>query len=268
MPRIRRLATLLVLAHGLAAPANAQSIIGRTIDSASDGPVGLVDIELVNAAGNVLASVTSDWDGRFRLGPLAAGSYTLRTTRLGYADAAVDVTVVPDSVVAVEITLSAAAIAIEGVDVNVSRGPAIEHASTYTGLYTRRGDRRWANVVGPNRVYVSSDFEASRGMTVRRFIRQNAPPSLGRGGLLSSAPPPTPGAPHRRMAGCQPLFLERGGIMLPNWMIEGILERSIAEFEGIEMYSRDYEAPGDLRPDLPSACGVIVVWPKRKPGER
>ncbi|HUF51319.1 MAG TPA: carboxypeptidase-like regulatory domain-containing protein, partial [Longimicrobiales bacterium] len=211
-------------------------------------------------------ATSSDWDGRFRFGPLAAARYTLRATRIGYADATVEnVRVMLDSVTRIDVELAADAVRIDGVDVNVRRGPDIQHLATYEGLYTRRGEKRWANVVGTNRVWVHSDFAHVSTKTARQYIFENAPPTLGRGGVLSGASSVRPG-PRRLM--CQPMFSLRGALPMPSFVAEAYLSQPVDDFEGIEIFGYTWEAPASMRPDVHSSCGMIVFWPKRKPGER
>ncbi|HUF51481.1 MAG TPA: carboxypeptidase-like regulatory domain-containing protein [Longimicrobiales bacterium] len=251
------------------APASAQSIAGRVLEQVGQRPIGLVEVTLHNADGVRLIATESDWDGRFRFGPLAAGLYTLRAARIGYADASVQVDVTLDAVSDVVLELSPEAVAIEGVEVNVRRGPDIQHTATYQGLYTRRGEKRWANLAGPNRVFVRSDLEPMSGMILKNFISVHRPPGLGFGGLLGNSLR----APnnHEKLAsrGCQPQFLERGGLPMTKGMVERVLELPISEFEGIEMFGVTHEAPAGIRP-VPARpeCGIVVLWPRRKPGER
>jgi len=109
------------------------SVTGRVTD-ASGQPIAGATVAVVELA----RAATSDKDGRFRLGTLPDGRYTLSARRLGYASSAKSIRVAGASV-EVDITLNASAVRVEPVNVTATRRPigAIDSplpASELTGV--------------------------------------------------------------------------------------------------------------------------------------
>ncbi|MCZ6915517.1 MAG: carboxypeptidase-like regulatory domain-containing protein [Gemmatimonadetes bacterium] len=73
-----------VIAIAGAAPASGQRIQGQVIDSISGVPVGRGFILLLDATGRELIRDLTTPDGRFSLAALGAGTYRLRSERIGY----------------------------------------------------------------------------------------------------------------------------------------------------------------------------------------
>lgn len=92
-------------------------LTGRVVDGA--GPVLAADLALL-LDGDLVARSESDAEGRFRLAA-AAGRYTLRVERLGYAGVTRLVTLVTDTPLVLEIELRPAAVLLEGVGVEAER---------------------------------------------------------------------------------------------------------------------------------------------------
>lgn len=83
--RIRSWLSGLVAVWIIAAPAGAQGFIaGVVTDSATGAAVDLVRLQAVDSAGRVWARANSDENGRFRLGPLAAGTWAVSAYQVGY----------------------------------------------------------------------------------------------------------------------------------------------------------------------------------------
>ncbi|HET9292930.1 MAG TPA: TonB-dependent receptor plug domain-containing protein, partial [Gemmatimonadales bacterium] len=75
----------LVAVWVFAAPASAQGFIaGVVTDSATGAALDLVRLQAVDSTGRIGARANSDESGRFRLGPLAARTWTVSAYQVGY----------------------------------------------------------------------------------------------------------------------------------------------------------------------------------------
>lgn len=79
---------LLILCTLLATPAGAQTVRGRVVDAGSGAPVPGAVVQLLEPGGRRVAAVLVDSAGRYLLTAPAAGTYRLRTERVGFATAA------------------------------------------------------------------------------------------------------------------------------------------------------------------------------------
>jgi Carboxypeptidase regulatory-like domain len=70
-----------------AAPAGAQTVRGRVVDAGSGVPVPGAVVQMLEPGGRRVAAVLADSAGRYRLTAPAAGTYRLRTERVGFATA-------------------------------------------------------------------------------------------------------------------------------------------------------------------------------------
>ena len=87
-PASRQLVAFLSLAAGLLAVAPLQgqgTITGTVTDSASGAPVFGARLQAIAPDGRVVAGTLSNDNGRYRLGPLPAGPWTVTAARIGYA---------------------------------------------------------------------------------------------------------------------------------------------------------------------------------------
>jgi hypothetical protein len=79
--------TLLALALA-AAPASAQAVHGRIVETGTGQPVGGAVVMLMNENGARVAATLTDAEGAYALRASADGTYTVRAQRVSYADAA------------------------------------------------------------------------------------------------------------------------------------------------------------------------------------
>ncbi|MEL6614424.1 MAG: TonB-dependent receptor, partial [Bacteroidota bacterium] len=80
----RLLLLFLALAVGLAPEAVAQSITGRVVDAVTQETLPGANVAVLGADDSILAGAATDLDGRFSLSGLAAGSYRVRVSFVGY----------------------------------------------------------------------------------------------------------------------------------------------------------------------------------------
>lgn len=119
-----------------AGDAAAQTVEGRITDAATEAPVGGATLQLVDDAGAVVRSAASDGRGWFTLRAPAPGVYRIRASRMGYREGVSQpVDLVASSTVAVELRMSADAIALEPVTV---QGRPQSERLAQRGFYERR----------------------------------------------------------------------------------------------------------------------------------
>ncbi|QXD15319.1 TonB-dependent receptor [Rhodocaloribacter litoris] len=117
---------LLLLSLSSTTPARAQAgrIVGTVVDEA-EAPVVRAAVVL---AGTLRGTLT-DEAGRFELGPLAPGTYTLQARALGYEPAEATATVTAGGVARLTLRLATRPVLLEGVEV-VARRPGLEPLAT------------------------------------------------------------------------------------------------------------------------------------------
>lgn len=95
--RVRGWLSGLVAVWVFTAPAGAQGFItGVVTDSATGAAVDLVRLQAVDSTGRIGARANSDESGRFRLGPLAARTWTVSAYQVGYDTIRLDRVLVAD----------------------------------------------------------------------------------------------------------------------------------------------------------------------------
>jgi hypothetical protein len=277
------------LCAGAVVPAavEGQEIRGTVTATSSSEPLSGVRVWLQSSDRLDLSLAITSIDGSFRIRPDDPGEYHLRLTRIGYLEQETEqLTLTEGEVLELRLEMNLDPVRLPGVEVEVEALSAFEvHRATYTGLYMRRGDSRWATP-GGNRVFVRADLEPHTGATVREFIERYAPASIQnqiRGERryqreVIQAEMYGRRLPDRGRDCPLPSFFIRGvdvgDIQRGNDLaiiVEIYLDMPLREVEGIEFYRNSHHAPLELRPSsdvgaIAGACGVIVIWP-RKAGE-
>ena len=146
----------LLLASAGVARAQNGVVTGTVTDSASGAPLGGVAVRVAGAQ----AGTTTRPAGTYRL-PLAAGSYDLVVSRVGYATARIPVRVSAGATITRDVRLAAAATALEGI----------------VAVGTRRPDRVATETPVPVDVVTAADIEAT-GLTETSQIIQRLAPSV------------------------------------------------------------------------------------------
>ena len=113
------LACLLLLLAGGKAAAQPGTVSGQVREAGSAGPLGGVRVEIRAPSGQIIAGGVTNAEGRFRIGNVGSGSYSIRLTHLGFAPH--------------EATLSVAGGAVSSVDVEMRRTPIALEEMTITG---------------------------------------------------------------------------------------------------------------------------------------
>jgi hypothetical protein len=266
----------------LPAHLEAQTIHGTVTQADSGEPLAGVRVWLLNWEGRELSLAMTEPDGTFRIRPDDPGEYRLRAVRIGYRDHETEILELGEGEeLELEISLEPDPVQLPGVTVEVERLPSYEiQRATYTGLYMRRGDNRWATP-GGNRVFVRDDLEPQTGWRVWQFIERYAPANIQRQ-LRSErrfqreviqAEMYGQRRPSRDGACPLPSFFirgsDRGGPGFPTEIPVDVLmylEIPLREIEGIEFYRQSHHAPMELRPAADyrtRACGVIAIWPRQ-----
>ena len=117
------LVSLLTIFLILASPAAAQltsTVTGRVTDAETGRPLPGVNV-LVDGAADGPRGTSTGPAGRFRLGPLEAGTYTLQASFVGYAPRSREVEVPAGDSVRVRFALSPRTVGLEAVEVTARR---------------------------------------------------------------------------------------------------------------------------------------------------
>ncbi|HJU65444.1 MAG TPA: TonB-dependent receptor plug domain-containing protein, partial [Gemmatimonadaceae bacterium] len=114
------LALVAMLAGATPALAQAGSISGRITESETGAAVASARVEAITGNGAVAGSVLSDEQGNYRIANLAAGSYSVRITRLGFQ---------PRRIPSVQVTDAGAQLSLTMVSVATQLNPSVVTAS-------------------------------------------------------------------------------------------------------------------------------------------
>jgi hypothetical protein len=159
--------------------AEGQEFRGVVTAASSGEPLSGVRVWLQSSDRLDLSLAITSIDGSFRIRPDDPGEYHLRLTRIGYLEQESEqLTLTEGEVLELQLEMNLDPVRLPGIEVEVEALPAFEiHRATYTGLYMRRGNPRWATP-GGNRVFVRADLEPHTGATVREFIERYAPANI------------------------------------------------------------------------------------------
>jgi iron complex outermembrane receptor protein len=157
LARISALALSAALALPRPASAQAGSVAGTVVDSATGAPVVAVHVGALDARNVAVASTVTDDHGLFRLAGLAAGTYTLRLARIGYRpvrleDVAAGSTGLAVAMTAIPVPIAPVVVSVERAEQTTLEAPAsisvvsreqvaentamtaVEHVRTTTGV--------------------------------------------------------------------------------------------------------------------------------------
>jgi hypothetical protein len=224
-------AALLVLSvQGTAA----QSVVhGSVLEDATEQPISVVELRLIDSAGVMQARAFSDEQGRFRMQIAASGAYSLTAIRLGYATVdAQGLQLEADDEVELEVRLAPHAVVIESVAVVAQRSVA----GGWWGEFHQRAER--SRRAGRGRIYLRDDIDRIRPVSVRELIDR-----------------------HAWGVRCQPHILLNG--IPTDDLLFGV---SVDLVEGLELYRARDPIPAEYyRSDM---CGLALLWTRSDPGAR
>jgi hypothetical protein len=225
------------LAFACAATAQAQQVRGIVHDVDGRMPVSAADVRLLRADGGLVASTTTNDDGRFVLNVTRGGAMRLEVRHVAYADPdPIEVVVADGEAVDVEVRLSRSAVALDPIVVT-GRSRDLRHERSYVAALTRRAT---LPRVGNRRVMLRNDPEMRNAMAVSDVF------------MWTPAP----------MA-CRIVFLD-GQSMTPDTGA-ALLETSANNYAAVEFYRTWQEAPRDYRRlplggDFYMDCSIVALW--------
>lgn len=125
-------------------PLAAQTLIGRVLDQAHEGPVNGAVVRLVDRSGAERAQAITDGVGRFTLTPPEAGEYFLIAEGFGYtATRSPLIALGTEGTAPIDLMIAPAPIGLEGIDISVEE-VAAEELSAFN-LSPRELGNRWIN---------------------------------------------------------------------------------------------------------------------------
>jgi hypothetical protein len=243
----------LLLPPLLANAVHAQAILGHVRDAATNTPVAVASLWLLDGKQTEVVSITSDTTGRFRLRAPRPGPYTLRVHALGYTPFESETLQLDNRVeLQLEIRLSASALAVEPLRVVGRRNYA--NAGRLAEFHARA---EWVRKTGFGDVYTRADIERINAPTVERLIGNSLVFVRPDGRVVS-----------RNLCELE-IFLDgqpipqaarpRGGLT-----VDGLT--SPEQIEGVEIYRTGMDVPPEFLQQTP--CGAVLIWSRRDGGRR
>ena len=244
--RLKLLPLVLLAGLGLApAPAAAQVVFGRLLDSTTRDPVRFGLVQLLDAQGGLAAAATTDSTGYYVVLAPVPGVYRIAVSRLGYVPGESGLLELePDDALEAELLLPPQPLAMEGITVEAESRPwRLRHPPSLWPYFERR------------------EFYGKLGMG--RFVDRD---------FLERWSGPIQSIPEVNL-----LFLtmqSRSGAMInpcsePAWFLNGCRVRgdindvvSVSELEAVEVYRRATEIPAEFG-GSDSECGVVALWTRR-----
>lgn len=193
--RLSKLACAMSAAVALPAAIHAQTVRG-TVADAGDQPVAGVVVLLVDSTSRVAARGLSDQRGEFRLTADRAGTFRLRTLRIGFRPVTSDPVVLSDgSEVTRRIVLSNVPVALEGmrvVDRSECRAFSDSAAATFAVWEQIRAALTAAQLTEASRAIVSTTVVYDRTMDAAgsKVLRQKSSASTSVATRAWRTPPP------------------------------------------------------------------------------
>jgi hypothetical protein len=139
-------------------PANGK-IVGRVVDASSGAPVPGAQVTLEGTSISALA----EWTGRYTLMDVPAGTHVVSVRMIGYQRKTIrDVVVAPGAGLELDVTVTAAAVEIAGIEVTAAE----ERGSSARALDEQRTSNQVINAVSGEQIRRSPDSDA--GQAVQR----------------------------------------------------------------------------------------------------
>jgi hypothetical protein len=246
------------------------AIRGEVVDETTGEGVPAVQVEFLDTRGRVRASATSDGAGVFVLPRVPAGSFRLRSTRIGYATTATDFDrVEAGEVMTVVLRIHPEAVPLAPLEVTSRRRVA---SPLLEGFHLRRERGAAGSYLTREDVERRAPLRLTDLLQSLPGIRITTGPGFGSNRLVSMVPP----GPARSSGACpvqvfvdglpasRRILMAGGGGLGP---LDGVPVDDLVspgEIEGVEVY-RGLEGvpPEFLTPD--AGCGVIAIWTRRDP---
>ena len=258
----------LLLACLLAAPPALAQVVAGVVTDAAGRPLADASVVLVRG-GAVVAGAAADADGRYLLRGMGPGAYTLRVTRVGYAEAAAPLALDAGQRAVVDVELDEATADLGGVEVGAGREvDRLDRA----GFYERRGR-------GQGRFFDRATIEVRRPRVLTDLF-MNLPgfvPIVQEGDVriasINSLPPEV-GGPDHGGTRCRPTIVvddvvlrsfgdavgdpfQAGGLQtIPTFNLDAALR--VDEVEAVEAYAHG-GIPAQYGGTM-SPCGAILIW--------
>ncbi len=223
---------------------------GRTVEGAM--------VEVLDADGGLVIRRLTDAEGVFRVLPGPSGEYGLRVERLGYAPVEGARVAVGEEGTTVEIRMAPAALAVDGVVVEVpGRVPSLELA----GFYDRR-DQGLGLLL--DRTAIDAMNLRETGDIVHQVPGLATLPQQSRGSMDSTRRFLMFRRAARGSSGCMPAIFMDGNRIREggDWKqampsLDELIP--VDEVEALELYDGPASTPAQFS-SMGGACGVIVIW--------
>ena len=212
------------------------SVTGRVVDDVTDAPLALVELRLLDVAGEVRNRVASDSAGLFRL-HAAAGTYVVEATLIGYGTVRSEpLELRRDREIALELRLGESAIPLDAIRVVAERRQQFRRVDEY---YRRLGSTE-ENMMG----WIRSRDEIEA--LDHRYVKDYAPMPICVAGECVSRP-------NARCTADVYLNAEQTTLTHIDMMLE------TADLEGVEYYE-EMRVPPKYRRYGGGPCAIVLYW--------
>lgn len=242
-------------------PAPAQTLVrGILLDATTGGLVPDGTVVISANRGRWQRAIRADSTGSFEIPDVSPGPYRLRATRIGYRDAVGELVLTADSVVDVEIRMSAAAVVLEPVTVR-SRSTR-DVSPVLRGFYDRM-ER------GAGRFITREEIEARHPVRITDMLRnlpnlRASPPRMGTSGQGFTQPSNADRCTVvffvDGMQINQPAMAGQRATPRHDLAIDDYVQPE--EVEGIEVYRGESDTPAEFGTRWVQ-CGTVVIWTRR-----
>ncbi|MDX1395273.1 MAG: carboxypeptidase regulatory-like domain-containing protein [Gemmatimonadota bacterium] len=228
-------------------------VVGRVVDRDTGDPV--VDALIVSSASR--ERTRTGPDGTFRLSGLTRGLHVLTVRHIGFEGGSAEVTVRPDTVVAVEMRVDTRIIGVAPITVTVEglKDLRLERL----GFYERR---EWGERTGNGRYATADDISRRLPQRMSHFIADfpgmdmSCSGSSTRGCVLRVVGTTACGRADVYIDGVRVLGDDRGDRW--TYLDDFILPTEVA---GVEVYTGAASVPAEFS-SFGGRCGAVVIWTK------
>ncbi len=258
-------ATVSVRATPAVAQVERGAVEGQVVDEDSGLGIPVVRVEILDPEGRIVASTSTDSDGRFRVEELAEGPIRLRAERIGYASTSREERIVGGETLVLTLRMPSEVLTLAPFEVGAR---ALARPAELEGFQERASRGVGGTHITRREIDLRSPGRISDLLVGVPGLRISESPSLGRSNRRVSLAWSLPG----QAGGRCPVQLFVNGVPArdlgrldgPGAMgaTDGVSVDHLAHpsaLEGIEIYTDLASVPAEfLTPD--AGCGVIALW--------
>ncbi|TVP58728.1 MAG: hypothetical protein EA351_03020 [Gemmatimonadales bacterium] len=258
-------ATVSVRATPVTAQVERGAVEGQIVDEDSGRGIPVVRVEILDLEGRILASTSTDSEGRFRVDELAEGPIRLRAERIGYTSATREERIVGGETLVLTLRLPSEVLTLAPFEIGAR---ARARPAEFEGFQERASRGVGGTHITRREIDVRSPGRLSDLLVGVPGLRITESPSLGRSNRRVSLAWSLPGQAGGR---CPMQVFVNGVPARDPGRLDGVGGMGATDgvtidhlvhpsaLEGIEIYTDLASVPAEfLTPD--AGCGVIALW--------